>query len=361
MALSNSTSAAPIEFVLPIAHSATESSKNASPRLEHFSSRVEQSVVSLLRCPRCGSELGNPIAVCEDSIHVSQACVSVTCGLRFPIVDGVPILVDPENSVFDIETFTRRETTFFRPIPKWRALLTSRIPDISKNVAAERVFARLRSLLTSENEIANVLVVGGGVTGSGMACLLEEPKIRLIETDAAIAPRTQLICDAHDLPFADGSMDAVIVQAVLEHVVDPARCVAEIHRVLAPNGIVYSDTPFMQQVHGRQFDFTRFTKLGHRRLFRKFAEIDSGITCGPGMALAWSLRYFLMSFSDNAAFRAVAGAGSRLAFWWLSMLDRFLVKRKSANDAASAFFFLGRKSNIALDDRELLDSYLGGQ
>lgn len=151
-----------------------------------------------------------------------------------------------------------------------------------------------------------MLVVGGGVVGGGMDCLLDDPKINLIESDAAIAPRTQLVCDAHDLPFASQSMDGVVVQAVLEHVVDPHRCVAEIHRVLKPNGLVYSDTPFMQQVHGRQFDFTRFTRLGHRRLFRHFEEVSSGITCGPAVALAWSLRYFLMSFSDSKRYRAIA-------------------------------------------------------
>ena len=47
----------------------------------------------------------------------------------------------------------------------------------------------------------------------------------------AIAPRTQRVCDGHDLAFQDQSIDAVIVQALLEHVLDPQRCVAEIHRV----------------------------------------------------------------------------------------------------------------------------------
>ncbi len=86
--------------------------------------------------------------------------------------------------------------------------------------------------------------------------------------------------------MTDESFDGVICQAVLEHVLDPYRCVEEIHRVLRPNGLVYAETPFMQQVHGGTHDFTRFTHLGHRRLFRKFAEVDSGVVCGPGMALA---------------------------------------------------------------------------
>ena len=52
----------------------------------------------------------------------------------------------------------------------------------------------------------------------------------------------------------------------------------EIYRVLKSDGIVYIETPFMQQVHGGKYDFTRFTYLGHRRLFARFQEIESGIS-----------------------------------------------------------------------------------
>ena len=55
--------------------------------------------------------------------------------------------------------------------------------------------------------------------------------------------------------------------------------------VYKDDGLVYADTPFMQQVHMGRYDFTRFTYLGHRRLFRKFEEIDSGAVSGPAMAL----------------------------------------------------------------------------
>ena len=48
-----------------------------------------------------------------------------------------------------------------------------------------------------------------------------------------------------------------------------------------------------------RYDFTRFTHLGHRRLFRRFEEIESGAVCGPGMTLAWSYTYFLTSFTTS--------------------------------------------------------------
>ena len=65
------------------------------------------------------------------------------------------------------------------------------------------------------------------------------------------------------------------------------------YRVLKYDGLVYAETPFMQQVHMGKYDFHRFTHLGHRRLFRDFSQIESGVMCGLGMALACGYYYFI--------------------------------------------------------------------
>lgn len=315
---------------------------------------VAETLLPLLRCPHCKSALRTG----GDSLH----CESPTCARIFPGAESVPILIDEDRSIFRIADFLAARPTFFKPKNPLRGWISGTLPDISGNVSSQKNFRHLRELLETRvgDEPVRVLVLGGSIIGAGMEPLLASDRIEFIETDVAIGPRTQLICDAHDLPLADESIDAVIVQAVLEHVVDPIRCVAEIHRVLKSDGLVYSDTPFMQQVHGREFDFTRFTRLGHRRLFRQFSEVESGITCGPGMALAWSMRYFLMSFFTSPRLRAAVSGGSRLAFFWLKYFDYLLVNRRGALDAASAFYFLGRKQQQTLSDRELVDSYAGG-
>ena len=51
-----------------------------------------------------------------------------------------------------------------------------------------------------------------------------------------------------------------------------------------------------REVHRRTFNFVRYTKLGCHRSFRQFYQLSSGMTSGRGTALAWSLRYFLLSF-----------------------------------------------------------------
>ena len=126
-----------------------------------------------------------------------------------------------------------------------------------------------------------MLVVGGGEVGAGMQPLMDATDIDVISTDIYVSEVVSVACDGHQLPFADAGFDAVVIQAVLEHVVEPWTVVAEIHRVLKPRGLVYADTPFMQQVHEGAFDFTRFSELGQRRLFRQFAEVDRGVSVGP--------------------------------------------------------------------------------
>jgi SAM-dependent methyltransferase len=206
---------------------------------------------------------------------------------------------------------------------------------------------------------SRVLVVGGATTGIGFDGLLADARVECTETDIAFGPRTQIICDAHVLPFADGVFDAVVCQAVLEHVLDPGQVVSEIHRVLVNDGLVYSEVPFMQQVHGGAQDVTRFTLLGHRRLFRYFDELASGVQGGPGMALAWSLWYFIRAATTTRIGRGVAMLTARLLFFWLPLLDVWLAGRPGASDAASGTFLLGRRRSQPLGDREILDSYRG--
>ena len=115
---------------------------------------------------------------------------------------------------------------------------------------------------------------------------------------------------------------------------DPPRVVAEMHRVLVPDGLVYSEIPFIQQVHEGAHDFTRWTLLGHRRLLRDFDELRSGPVCGPAMALAWSFRYLAVAAlgTSPARARVVARLAPLLTFW-LPRLDRLLLARPGAGDA----------------------------
>jgi SAM-dependent methyltransferase len=301
-------------------------------------------LLPLLRCPATGQRL-----VRRDGEFVTDDGAR-----RYPVTRGVPVLIAEERSLFDLDSITDGGTG-------GRSSLLGRLlalpPTHTRNVAARANLAELVRLLGGNGR---VLVIGGRIIGAGMEALLAAPGVEPVETDVALGPRTQIVCDAHDLPFAEGSFDAVVIQGVLEAVADPERVAAEVHRVLAPDGLVYSEAPFIQQVHEGAYDFNRFTHLGHRRLWRSFDELRSGAQCGPGMALLWSIEYFLQAVAGGS--RLLRGLVSRtvtLLFFWLKYLDDFLAGHPGGVDAASGTFFLGRRRSEPLPDREIVRAFQG--
>jgi SAM-dependent methyltransferase len=318
-------------------------------------SALSQDVYGRLRCPICTARV--------EPAHGDFLCIAPDCGARFPIVSGVPVLINEGRSLFSLRDFvTRRDTTFHLQPSRTDKLLRrllALLPGIGRSVGAERNYARFGALLLDQTPAPRILILGGSIVGEGMEVLTGNSAFELVATDVSWGPQTALICDAHDIPFDDESFDGVVIQAVLEHVVDPYRCVAEVHRVLKQNGLVYAETPFMQQVHMGAYDFTRFTHSGHRRLFRSFSEVASGPICGPGMALAWSYQYFLLSFTTSKVLRGLIRAFASVTAFYLKYFDRYLINKTAAIDAASGFYFMGRKDTSTLGDRDLISYYKG--
>ena len=277
--------------------------------------------------------------------------------IRYPLINGIPILINSNNSIFSIEDFTRTvNTTFELDESKIRTIVKRLMPKITHNIKAKKNYDEIIKLLPVNSKI---LVIGGSIKGLGTDKIYSNDSFEIIGSDVSFGPFTKLISDAHDIPFEDEVFDCVIVQVVLEHVLDPHRCVSEIHRVLKSSGIVYAETPFIQQVHMRQYDFTRYTHLGHRRLFRNFEEIKSGATGGPGMALAWSYTWFLRSFATSALMVYLLTFFAYITSFFLKYFDYILIEKPGSYDAASQFFFIGKKSNTALPDKELLKQFRG--
>ena len=165
-----------------------------------------------------------------------------------------------------------------------------------------------------------------------------------------------MICDGHYLPFESNSYDGVWIQAVLEHVVEPDVVVKEIHRILKEGGVVYAETPFMQQVHEGAYDFTRYTVLGHRYLFKNFEQICIGGNKGAGTVFAWSVKYLALSLFRSRTIAKVIGFFCSI---FLAPLDKLLSK-ESMFDASSGVFFMGRKrSDFRISHKDLLKLYKG--
>lgn len=315
--------------------------------------KLPAALQSALRCPVCKHGL--------EQTNDQFLCINAECGAIFPIVHGIPVLVNEQRSLFKIDDFIKQKPTFFAPRSNLIDIFDRLLPQLQRGTNSLQNYQDLTRLLLKRSSAPCVLVIGGSIEGRNMQPLLRHsPPIYLVDSDVAFGPRTTIIVDAHDIPFADETFDGVIAQAVLEHVIDPARCVEEIHRVLKRTGLVYAETPFMYPVHAGAYDFTRFTLLGHRRLFRRFEEIKSGAGNGPGAALAWSWQYFLLSFASSRWSRSFIRAFVRLTAFWLKYVDLYLEKKPGSLDAATGYFFLGQKSNAVLPDRQLISMYSGG-
>jgi SAM-dependent methyltransferase len=306
--------------------------------------------LEFLRCPRTGATLrpdGDGGLECEgtngDPVH------------RYSMLGGVPVLVAFESSVLDEDGVRARagQSPLARPRKGRLGRLAKRIASPS-NPASVGHYTTLATLLKQLAERPRLLVVGGATIGGGMETIYDDPAIEVCGFDIYASPVVQFVADAHRIPVADNSFDGVVIQAVLEHVLQPEVVVGEIHRVLRRDGLVYAETPFLQPVHEGAFDFTRFTESGHRYLFRHFERVGSGPLNASGTQVLLSLDYLV-----RGLFRSrTAGKAAKLAFFWLRYLDR-LIPVAFAADAASGVWFMGRRSDHELTPAEIIAHYRG--
>ncbi|MDP6953863.1 MAG: methyltransferase domain-containing protein [Alphaproteobacteria bacterium] len=93
----------------------------------------------------------------------------------------------------------------------------------------QEIYARLRRALHS----GSTLEIGAG---PGLLAA-EEPRLPgLVSSDISAGPETEVVCDAHALPFADGNMANIVAVDTLHHLARPGAILAEVSRVLRPGG-----------------------------------------------------------------------------------------------------------------------------
>lgn len=103
-----------------------------------------------------------------------------------------------------------------------------------------------------------------------------------------------LVLDVRSMPQVENeSFDCVFCSAVLEHVDDFHAALAEITRILKPNGTLLLGLPFRQAIHLSPQDFWRFTEYGITWLLKKYGyylndltAIDTSVPDFPAAYLA---------------------------------------------------------------------------
>ena len=80
-------------------------------------------------------------------------------------------------------------------------------------------------------------------------------------------PGCSVIGDGDHLPFNDGSFDAVLCAAVLEHMPEPDSIMDEINRVLTHHGKLFGYVSFLEPFHG--MSYFHMSHMGLEHLFFK--------------------------------------------------------------------------------------------
>jgi len=152
----------------------------------------------------------------------------------------------------------------------------------------DRFEAAVRTLSGVLPHGARVLELAAGDGRVGLALLRErrdlvgyaltdvaETRVGRLGSLRAIDPRiTVRHCDAEQPELDAGSVDAIVMIALVEHLVDPIRALRRIRDGLAPGGICYLDTPNIAK-------WTRRVKLAFGR-FPSTASVGEGLVTYEG-------------------------------------------------------------------------------
>jgi ubiquinone/menaquinone biosynthesis C-methylase UbiE len=156
------------------------------------------------------------------------------------------------------------------------ALLGSRIPaDHSRSVLADH-YAQRYLARPGRPATPAVLDLGCGAGDSVDLFRSLEPSVRWTGADLASSPevdrRTRtdadfVTFDGERLPFGDASFDLVYCKQVLEHVRRPQPLLAEVARVLRPDGWLAGSTSHLEAFHSRSV--WNYTPYGLMLLFEE--------------------------------------------------------------------------------------------
>ena len=148
---------------------------------------------------------------------------------------------------------------------------------------------------------------------------------QVLGVDFIAYPNTRVVADIHSLPFTTESVSGVFCTGTLEHIDDPHRALAEMHRILKSGTLIHLEVPFMQPYHRDPQDYWRWT-LDGLCLFAKnhgFEEIRCGSHLRSQSAMnALSIAYWQSWFKNRYLRKGVDFILSWL-LWPLKFLDRF--------------------------------------
>lgn len=193
----------------------------------------------MLRCPRCSAEL-----TWADKY---LACAN---GHDFPLVNGIAVLTLEEQSDVDARQHTHQSTYYDREygtyqayhLENWHRTYLRRLATVWEVCGPTAPFLDSgvggSAYTIVEAARAGLPAVGCDLSVQGMVAAR-----RLAEAEGVADRCLFVVCRAEQLPFADASFGGVASVAVLEHVPEDRKALAELARVTKPGGRIFLAVP----------------------------------------------------------------------------------------------------------------------
>jgi SAM-dependent methyltransferase len=99
---------------------------------------------------------------------------------------------------------------------------------------------------------------------------------KYVGCDMRPGPGVDKVLNLHEIELPDACVGTVFLMDTLEHVEYPHQAMAEIHRVLRPDGLVIMSSVLDFFIHATPNDFWRFTPDGFRSLLKNFRHSHIG-------------------------------------------------------------------------------------
>ncbi len=158
----------------------------------------------------------------------------------------------------------------------------------------------------------------------------------LTRYDIASTEPDVILGPIESMPFADGSFDSALCNAVLEHVFDAERGIEELARVVRKGGYLVVTVPFLQPYHASPDDYRRYTADGLAQLGSN-AGLEV-VELLPVHSIAQTLGWILWEYAREKGGRLRKAAAWLIAFLMTRLWNRTEPKvLKNANTVQAVF------------------------